>query len=158
MGSWVLFSFCGYEWRRESRKSSIRLLTVMRFPCAFCHLHIRKYSFKARLFRAAGIHTESDFSSAFPQMTDTHLAEALSVIRAFDAVIILSAAETIPHRFDACRDGGRCPVGVSVIGHHGAQVLEGFIFIFHRAFQPVLRIKIQNNTALIKTVMAVRKI
>ena len=43
-----------------------------------------------------------------------------------------------------------------MIGHHGAQMLEGFIFIFHRAFQPVLRIEIQNDTALIKTMVAVR--
>ena len=45
-----------------------------------------------------------------------------------------------------------------MIGHHGAQMLEGFIFIFDRAFQPVLRIEIQNDTALIKTMVAVRKV
>ena len=37
-------------------------------------------------------------------------------------------------------------------------MLEGFVFILHRAFQPVLRIEIQNNTALIKTMVAVRKV
>jgi hypothetical protein len=36
-------------------------------------------------------------------------------------------------------------------------MLEGFVLIFHRALQPVLRVQIHHNAALVETMVAFRK-
>ena len=62
-------------------------------------------------------------------MTDAHLAEVDPVGGALDAVVILPAAEAIPHRLDGSVNGGSRPVGVAVVGHHTAQVLKLLVFV-----------------------------
>ncbi len=94
---------------------SVRLLTVMSFPCTFCDLHIRKYGFKAGIFRTARIYAKSDLSAAFPHMAYTHLRKILTVTGTFNAIIRLTAAETIPHGLNVCGYGSCCPVRIPVI-------------------------------------------
>ena len=65
---------------------------------------------KTGVFRTAGIDSETDPAGAFPHMADTHLRKMLTVLRAFDAIIILSSAETIPHSFYISWYSSRGPI------------------------------------------------
>ena len=82
----------------------------------------------------------------------------LTVLRALDAVVILPAAEAVPHDLYVRRDRRRRPVRVSVVGHHRPQMLECLIFILHGALQPVLRVQIHDDPALVEAMMASGKI
>ena len=82
-----------------------------------------------------------------------HLCEANTVLRALDAIVILPTTEAIPHRLDGSVNGGSGPVGVAVVGHHTAKVLKFFVIILDGSLQPVLAVQIQDNPALVKTVM-----
>ena len=64
-------------------------------------------------------------------MANPHLGEVLPVPGALDAVIVLPAAEPIPHGFDIRRNGGGGPVRVSVVGDHAAQVLKLAVFVLY---------------------------
>ena len=130
----------------------------MRLPLTFGHLHIRKYGGKGRVFRRAGIDAELNLSAALVHMADTHLIKMYAVGGALDTIVIFSSAETVPHGFDGRVNDCRRPVGVSVVGHDTAQVLELFIFVFDGAFHPVFAIQIHDNPALVKTMMAVREL
>ena len=87
-------------------------------------------------------------------MADAHLGENHAVGRALHAVIVLPAAEAIPHVFHLRRDRRGGPVGIAVVGDHGAQMLEGLVLIFHRGLQPVVRVQIHHDPALVKAVVA----
>ena len=130
----------------------------MRLPGAFSDFHVREHRLEAGIFRAAGIDPEPDLSRSFPHVADAHLREHFPVLRAFDAVIILAPAEPIPHDLHISRDRRRRPVGIAVIRHHRPQVLKRLIFILHGALQPVIRIQIHHDSALVEPVMALRKI
>ena len=69
----------------------------MCLPSAFGDLHIGKYRLKARFFGTASVNAEPYRAFAFPHMTHSHLREVHAVIGAFDTIIVLTAAETIPH-------------------------------------------------------------
>ena len=43
-----------------------------------------------------------------------------------------------------------------MLDYNGAEMLKVFIFIFHGAFQPILRIKVQNNAALVEALLALK--
>ena len=116
----------------------VRFLAVVRFPGAFRHLKIGEHGRETGIFRAAGINTEADRAGTFPYMADTHLGEVFTVLGTFDALVVFTAAEAVPHDFDVSRDGGGCPVGIAVIGRYRAKMLEGFVFVFNGTFQPVL--------------------
>ena len=88
----------------------IRLLTVVRFPCAFRHLHIRKSSREAGIFRAACIYAKPNFSGSFEHVANPHLRILHPVSRTFYAVVIFAPAEPIPHGFYICRNRSRRPV------------------------------------------------
>ena len=88
----------------------IRLLAVVRFPCAFRHLHIRKSSREAGIFRAACIYAKPNFSGSFEHVANPHLRKLHPVSRTFYAVVIFAPAEPIPHGFYICRNRGRRPV------------------------------------------------
>ena len=87
-------------------------------------------------------------------MAYAHLAEVLSVCRTFDAVVVGSAREAVPHCLDICRDGGGSPVGIAVVCYDAAKVLEVFVFIFHRSFKPVVAVEIHHDSALVESVVA----
>ena len=87
-------------------------------------------------------------------MTYAHLGKMYAVGGAFNAVIILSAAQPVPHGFDGGIDFGGCPIGIAVVGNHTAQVLEGFIFIFDGCLQPVFAVQVHHNAALVKAALA----
>ena len=91
-------------------------------------------------------------------MTYSHLGEIFSVLRTFNAIIVFTSAETIPHCFDICRNCRCRPVGIAVICYDRTEMLKLVIFIFDRCFQPIFRIKIHNNSALVETVAAFGKI
>ena len=80
-------------------KPSIRLLTIMSLPGAFCKLHIAKHSLKTGVFRTACIYSKRNPSGSLPDMAYSHLRKLLSIIGTLYAVIILSSAESIPHLF-----------------------------------------------------------
>ena len=130
----------------------------MCFPCTFCNMHIREHCFETGVFRTAGINAKTNLSSAFPHMADSHLSEFYAIQRTFYAKVIFSAAEAVPHDFDICRNSRCRPVGITVICNDRPEMLKRFVFIFHRAFQPVFGIKVHDDTALIKTVMAFCKV
>ena len=94
----------------------IRLLTVVRFPCAFRHLHIRKSSREAGIFRAACIYAKPNFSGSFEHVANPHLRKLHPVPRTFYAVVIFAPAEPIPHGFYVCRNRGRRPVRMLMYG------------------------------------------
>ena len=52
---------------------SIRLLSIMRFPCAFCQLHVAENGCERRVFRRACINAEPDLSVSLCHMADSHL-------------------------------------------------------------------------------------
>ena len=87
-------------------------------------------------------------------MTDAHLAEIDSIGGTLDAVVILSTRETVPHRLDVSGNGGCGPVGIAIVCCNAAKMLELVVFLFHRAFQPVLAIKIHHDAALVKALVA----
>ena len=78
----------------------IRLLTVVGQPFAFRQRHIGKYSLEGRILRGAGVDAEADFSAALPHMANPHLGEMDAVGGAFDAVVVLPPAESVPHGLD----------------------------------------------------------
>ena len=75
----------------------IGLLSVVSEPFTVGELHIGKGGFEGGILRAAGIDAKADRFATAPHMADPHLLEFDTVHRAFDAIIILSAAESIPH-------------------------------------------------------------
>ena len=99
----------------------------MGFPSAFRHVQIRKHRREAGLLRAAGIDAEANLPGPFPHVADPHLGEMHPVLRALDAVVVLPAAEAIPHDLLLRRNGGGGPIGIAVVRDDGAQMLEGFV-------------------------------
>ena len=88
-------------------------------------------------------------------VANAHLAEGLSVLRAFNAEIVLATAQAIPHGLDRGVNFGRCPVRIAQIGHDTAQMLKAFVFVFDRRFEPVLTVQVHDHAALVKPVFAV---
>lgn len=127
-------------------------------PFAVRYFHIRENRTEGRVLRTAGVDAKRNFPRCFIQVTNTHLMERLTVFRALDTEIIFSAAQAVPHGFYMGRDFRGRPVGIAVIGHHTAQMLKVLIFVFNRTFQLVFTVQIQHDTALVKTVMAFRKL
>ena len=126
-------------------------------PFAFGQFHVRKDCLEGRILRGTGIDAKADPAAALPHMADTQLRKMRTVRGTFDAVIILPAAETVPHRLDGRVDGGGCPVGITVVGHHTAQMLKVLVFVFDGALQPVVTVQIHDDAALIKAVVAFLK-
>ena len=91
-------------------------------------------------------------------MADTHLAEVAAITGTFDAIVVGTAGETVPHRFYVGRDSGCRPVGIAVVRDHAAQVLEFFILIFHRGLQPIVAVKIHYDTALVESPVALAEV
>ena len=133
----------------------VRLLSVVWEPFAFGQLHIGKGCPERRILGAASIDAKANASAALPHMAHTHLLENNTVLRAFDQIIVLAAAESIPHGPDARIDLGGCPVGIAVVGYHAAQVLEAIVFIFDRGLEPVVAVKIHDNAALVKPALTI---
>ena len=134
----------------------VRLLAVMGQPFAFGQRHVGKDWLEGGLLGRAGIDAEADLTATLPHMADPHLREIFAVGGTLNAVIVLPAAEAIPHGLDGGIDGGGGPVGVAVVGHHTAQVLELLVFVFNRAFQPILAVQIHHNAALVEPVLALK--
>lgn len=126
----------------------------MREPFTCGNFHIGKGRFKGGILRTAGINAEGYGSTAIAHMAHTHLLKCDAIAGAFNAIIVLTAAESIPHRFYTCADFCRSPIGITVVCHNGTQMLKILVFVFNRAFDPVLAVKIHHNTALIKSVLA----
>ena len=91
-------------------------------------------------------------------MADPHLLKMNPVRRAFNAVVILSPAEAVPHRFYRGVYHCSCPVRISLIRDNTSQMLIFFILIFHRSLQPVLAVQVHHDAALVKPVMALPEI
>ena len=135
----------------------IRLLPVVGQPFAITQFHIGKDRFKGRILGRAGIDTKADLASRLPHVAHTHLGEDFAICGTFDAVIVLPTAEAIPHSFDGSVNGGGCPIGVTVVGDHAAQMLKAIVFVFNRTLQPVVAIQVHDDAALVETVMAFLK-
>ena len=75
-------------------------------PLALSEFHMVKGSHKRRILRTAGVDTESDSACSLLHMAHPHLREILTVLGAFYAIIILPAAEAVPHGFHLGGDGG----------------------------------------------------
>ena len=133
-------------------------LSVMSQPFALSDLHVRKNCREGGVLRAAGIDAEFDPIRTLPHMTYPQLGEPLAVLRTLDAVIILSAAEPVPHGFHLCRYGGGGPVRIAVVSDYAAQMLELLVFVLHRAFEPVFAVQVHDDTALVKTVVSAGEI
>ena len=123
-------------------------------PFALRETQVRKGCLKRGILRGAGIDAEADLLSSLPHVADAHLLEVDAVIRAFDAVVGFPAAEAVPHGFDGRGNVRSGPVGIAVVCHHAAQALVFFIFIFDGSLQPVFRIQIQDDSALVETALA----
>lgn len=130
------------------------LLAVMCLPHTFRNLHVGKDCGEGRFFGRAGIDSEADFLAASLHVADAHLTEIGSVGGTFDAIVIFSARESVPHGLDIGGDGRCGPVGIAAIGGHAAKMLELVVLVFYRAFQPVLAVQIHHNAALVKALVA----
>ena len=96
----------------------IWLLAVVRLPHALGDLHVSEDGGERRFLGRAGIDAKADFVGSGIHMADAHLAELGAIGRAFDAIVVLTAREAIPHGFDIGRNGGRCPVGITIVSCH----------------------------------------
>ena len=105
----------------------VRSLTIVGKPLALRHCHIGEGCLEGGILRAASINAEADFSATMPHMTNTHLSEMLPIGGTLDTIVILPAAEAIPHGLDGSVNGGSCPVGVTVVGDYTAQMLKAFV-------------------------------
>lgn len=142
----------------QRRKSLVRLLTVVSFPCAFCQFHICEHRLERGLFRRARIDTKLYLAATVVHVAYPHLAKMLTVARAFYAIVILSARETVPHGLDSGVNGRRCPIGIAVVGYDTPQMLIRLALVFNAAFQPILAVKVHYDAALVKTVPAFREV
>ena len=88
----------------------------------------------------------------------SHLREAYSVLRALDAIVVLSAREPIPYRSDLGGNGRRGPIRITVVGHHASQVLELFVLVLHTGLQPVVAVEVYDDAALVKAPVAFREV
>ena len=109
-------------------------------PFTFGQFHVCENGLEGRILRGTGIDAEADLAASLPHMADAHLGKILTVGGTFDAVIVLLTAETVPHGLDRGVNGGGCPIGVAVVGHHAAQMLKMLVFVFDRALQPVVAV------------------
>ena len=130
----------------------------MRLPGAFRHPHLRKDRREAGVLRAAGVDAEADRPRALPHMADAHLGKALSVFGALDAIVVLPAAEAVPHLLHVGRDRRRRPVRIAVVGDHGAEMLELFVLVLDRRLEPVFAVEVHHDAALVKAVMTAGEI
>ena len=71
----------------------------MSFPRTFCDLHLCEYGLEAGILRTAGVDAETDLSGTFPHMAYTHLGKVFAVTGTLDTIIVLPAAEPVPHDF-----------------------------------------------------------
>ena len=130
----------------------------MGFPLTCSKRQVRKNSFEGGILWRAGINAELDFVMPPIHMANAHLVKMDAIFRAFNTVIIFTAAEAVPHGFDRGRNGRSCPIRISAICYDTAQMLKVFVLIFNGAFQPVFTVQIHNNTALVEPMMALGKI
>lgn len=128
----------------------VGLLSVVGLPEAVGQGHVGKDRAEGGILGTAGVDAESDLTPTLPHMCHAHLPKGHAVIGAFDQIVILTAAEAIPHRAYRSGDLGGCPIGIAVIGHHTAEMLYPFVFIFHRCLEPVFAVKIHDDAARIK--------
>ena len=91
-------------------------------------------------------------------VANPHLRKMYAIVGILNAVVVDSAREAIPHRFDLCRNSRGCPIGIAIVGNHATQMLKCFVFVLHTAFQPVFAIKIHYNATLVEAVVAVGEI
>ena len=136
---------------------TIRLLAVMGFPPTVCYLHVCENCLKRGFLRGASVNTKPDFPVSLLHMTDPYLMKSFPIHGTFDTIIILSSAEAIPNRFHGSINFSCSPVRITMVGHYASKILKYVIFIFHRSLQPVFAIQIHNDTALVKSVMALLK-
>ena len=111
---------------------------------------------EGRILRAAGVDTKADFTIPLPHMAHPHLPEGDAIFRAFQTVVILSAAEAVPHGLYGGIQLRGSPVRVAQIGDHAAKMLEGFVFVFNGCLQPVFGVQIHDDSALVKAVLALK--
>ena len=130
----------------------------MGFPCTLGQLHLCENSLERGFLWRTGIDAEAYLPCTLMQVAYTHLGEAFSIGGALYAVIIFAARKPIPHGLYLCRNGCSGPVGITVVGYHASQVLILLIFILYAPFQPVVAVQIEHYAALVKPLMAVRKV
>ena len=130
----------------------------MRLPLAGPQVEIAEQGSETGVLRRTGINAEADAPAALQQMADPHLGKVLPILGALDTIIVLPAAQTVPHGFYRRVDGRGGPVGIAMISHYAAQVLVSFVFIFHGGFEPVLAVQIERHATLVEPVMALGKI
>ena len=104
-------------------------LTVVCRPPAFGKLHVGEYCPERGIFRAAGIDAETNFILCVKEMADAHLMKDTPVFRTFDAEVVFSAAQTVPHGLYSCGNFGGGPVGISSIRDDAAEMLKKLVFI-----------------------------
>ena len=86
------------------------------------------------------------------QVAHAHLTPVLAVLTAVNAVVVLAAAQAIPHLAHVGRNLGGCPVGPTVVGDDAPQMLDDTVLILHRALDPVVRVQVDRNATLVKAV------
>lgn len=136
----------------------VGLLAIVGRPFAVGDLHAGEDSRERRILGTACIDAKADIACSLVEMAHAHLSENDAIVAAFNAEIVAASAQAIPHRLHGSRNLGSGPVGISMIGHHTAQMLEAFILVFHRTFQPIVAVEIQHDAALVKALMTVGKV
>ena len=130
----------------------------MGLPGAFGNLHVGEDGGERRLLGRAGIDSEADHVGSFINVANAHLAEIHSILRAFDAVVVIAAREAVPHGLDIGGNSGGCPVGIALVCNHAAEVLELLVLVFDRALHPVLAVEVHDDAALVEAMVALREV
>ena len=130
----------------------------MRLPCAFGDLHVGEDSSERGVLGRAGVDSETYLVRRGAHVADAHLTELDAVMGALDAEVVRSSREAVPHRLHVGRNRRRRPVGVSVVRHDAAEVLEAVVLVLHGRFQPVLAVKIHDDAALVEAMMTLGEV
>ena len=119
-------------------------------PFAAGQLHASEHCPERGIFRAARVDAERNRLCGAGQVADAHLMPVRAVRRVFNAKVGFPAAQAEPHGRDRAADVGGGPVRIAAVRHHRAQPLHECVLVFHGGFQPVLAVKVHDDTTLVK--------
>ncbi len=143
----------------------------MRLPGAGLQHPVFKASSEGGLGRAAGVQAKRRWEARLlgriefahllgglpqaMQVKNAHLAEIAAIGGGLDQEIGAPAAQSIPHR-GGRGDVGGGPIRITQVGHHAAKTGEFGGLEFNRGFEPVVRIDVDHQAALVELALVIK--
>ena len=119
-------------------------------PFTLADFHFRELCGEWMVNRACRIYSERDLPITLIQMECTHLVESGTVRTCLYIIVASPTAKAIPHFLYGRWNIMRSPIGISVVCHNTTQPLIFLIFVFDWRLHPVVTVKIDCDTALVK--------